>query len=243
MTDDRTTPEESSAVAAEHALRILDRDELREAEARATSDPEYRREVARWRGRFASIHSEVEAVAPPAELWEGIVAATQGPAASNDNDANLRRKVMWWRAATAVMTAIAASLAIVVSLPRPGVAPVPRVSSAPAAPMVAMLGDEESKKAVASWDPSARQLVLAVTGDMPGDVDHSYELWVIPPGGNPRSLGTMPSTKQMHIRLADTLAELLQKGATIAISVEPKGGSPTGAPTGPVVASGALTQA
>jgi anti-sigma-K factor RskA len=36
---------------------------------------------------------------------------------------------------------------------------------------------------------------------------------------------------------------LLQQGATIAISVEPRGGSPTGAPTGPVIASGSLTPA
>jgi anti-sigma-K factor RskA len=66
---------------------------------------------------------------------------------------------------------------------------------------------------------------------------------VIPAGGKPRSLGTMPDRKQMHMKLADTLATLLQQGATIAISVEPRGGSPTGAPTGPVVASGALIAA
>ena len=53
----------------------------------------------------------------------------------------------------------------------------------------------------------------------------------------------MPASKQMHMRLADALAELMQQGATIAISVEPPGGSPTGAPTGPVVASGALQSA
>jgi anti-sigma-K factor RskA len=47
----------------------------------------------------------------------------------------------------------------------------------------------------------------------------------------------------MHMRLADALAQLLRQGATIAISVEPPGGSPTGAPTGPVVASGPLNQA
>ena len=47
----------------------------------------------------------------------------------------------------------------------------------------------------------------------------------------------------MHMRLADTVAKLLQQGATIAISVEPPGGSPTGAPTGPVVASGSLSEA
>jgi anti-sigma-K factor RskA len=45
------------------------------------------------------------------------------------------------------------------------------------------------------------------------------------------------------MELAQALAELMRNGATIAISVEPRGGSPTGAPTGPVIASGALTRA
>ena len=85
--------------------------------------------------------------------------------------------------------------------------------------------------------------MLAVAGDMPADPSHAHELWVIPEGGKPHSLGTMARGRQMHMRLADALAQLLQQGATIAISVEPPGGSPTGAPTGPVVASGALGQA
>jgi anti-sigma-K factor RskA len=98
-------------------------------------------------------------------------------------------------------------------------------------------------KVVASWDPASRRLVLAVAGDMPADPSHAHELWVIPEGGKPRSLGTMATGKQMHMRLAEALAQLLQQGATIAISVEPPGGSPTGAPTGPVVASGSLDKA
>ena len=85
--------------------------------------------------------------------------------------------------------------------------------------------------------------MLAVAGDMPADTRHAHELWVIPSGGKPRSLGTMPAARQMHMRLADALAELMRQGATIAISVEPPGGSPTGAPTGPVIASGIAANA
>jgi anti-sigma-K factor RskA len=96
---------------------------------------------------------------------------------------------------------------------------------------------------MASWDPATRQLVLAVAGDMPADPSHSHELWVIPADGKPRSLGTMAGARQSHKQLADALADLLTQGATIAISVEPPGGSRTGAPTGPVVAAGALSRA
>ena len=142
------------------------------------------------------------------------------------------------------MTALAASLAIVlVSTPRVQ-APAPPTPIVDAkAPMVAMLDTGKQAKIMASWDPMSKRLVLAVSGDMPADPSHAHELWVIPAGGQPRSIGTMGSGKQMHMRLADALATLLQQGATIAITVEPPGGSPSGKPTGPMVASGALTRA
>jgi len=176
-------------------------------------------------------------------LWrriEGRVAAEPGA-----NVVVLKRRVGLWRGATAGMTALAASLALVLLL-QPRSAPLSQATQVAGAgsPMVAMLGnDQKQMKVVASWDPRARQLVLVVPGDMPADPSHAHELWVIPADGKPRSLGTMPARRQMHMRLADALAQLLQQGATIAISVEPPGGSPTGAPTGPVVVSGALSRA
>ncbi|MGN6850180.1 MAG: anti-sigma factor [Sphingomicrobium sp.] len=242
MTDDRSPIE---AAAAEYALGLLTGDELRDARQRTASDPAFAAEVARWRGRLAPLHAEAEPVEPPMDVWGRIEARALGLVSANDNVPALRRRVKTWRAATGGMGLLAACLAIVLLFePRTRIAP-PVQSAVPqpsALPMVAMLGYNGSMKVVASWDPTARQLILAVPGNLPVDPNHSHELWVIPSGGKPRSLGTMPSTKQMHMKLADALAQLLQQGATIAISVEPKGGSPTGSPTGPVVASGALVR-
>ncbi|MEP6982273.1 MAG: anti-sigma factor [Sphingomicrobium sp.] len=244
MTDERGQTSDAAAMAAEHALGLVTGNELRAARARAASEPNFAAEVARWRGRLAPLHEETECVTPPPELWRRIEFATIGRSASNDNVAILRRKLVVWRSATGALIAVAASLALVVSLQlRPAPAPQPRVQQPAAVPMVAMLGDKRSIKVVASWDPAARQLVLAVPGQIPADTAHSRELWVIPTGGKPRSLGTMGAAKQMHLQLADALADLLQHGATIAISIEPPEGSPTGAPTGPVIASGPLTKA
>jgi anti-sigma-K factor RskA len=238
---DKHDPNERDASAAEQALRVLAGDERRESSTLEGSDPDFAREVARWRGRLAPLLDEVVEVRPPVGLWSRVEAATGGGA---DNVVVLRRSVTRWRAAAAGMTALAASLGFVL-LQQPRSSPVPiSVQHSPAPPLVAMLGDTDKKmKVVASWDPASRQLVLAIAGDMPADPRHAHELWVIPPDGKPRSLGTMPSSRKMHMRLADTLARLLQQGATIAISVEPPGGSPTGEPTGPVVASGSLDQA
>lgn len=244
MTGDPSEPPKRDWLPAEHALGLAEGHDLKQAALRANDDLAFAAEVARWRSRLAPLHDEVEAVPPPEDLWRRIqVAAGIRPLAA-DNVVILRRRLVAWRAAAGGMTALAASLAVILLFqPRQAVAPATPPVSTARAPMVAMLGDEQAMKVVASWDPNARQLVLAVADDMPADPAHAHELWVIPQGGKPHSLGTMPASKQMHMRLADALATLLQQGATIAISVEPPGGSKTGTPTGPVVASGMLRTA
>ena len=107
MTDER------SIDPAEYALGLLAGDDLRAAAARAASDPAFAQEVARWRGRLAPLAEDIEGVIPPASLWSRIDGALGG-AAANDNSVSLRRRVNVWRGLTGAMTALAASLAVVV---------------------------------------------------------------------------------------------------------------------------------
>ena len=243
MNDENRNSDETADLAAEFALGVLTGDDLRQARDLARSDARFRAEVARWSGRLAPLLEEVEPSMPPTSAWQ-VIESRIGGTPAGANVVQLRRRVGQWRAFATAMTALAACLGIFIVVrpsPPPSVLVQRPVESQP---LLAMLGnDQRETQVVASWDPGARRLVLAVTGAMPSDPSHAHELWVIPPGGKPRSLGTMGASKQMHMQLADALAKLLQQGATIAISVEPAGGSPTGAPTGPVVASGSLKQA
>lgn len=245
MSDERNIPDEPNGLAAEYALGLLTGAELRQARALARTDLAFRQEVARWRGRLAPMLDEVDAADPPSSAWHAIERGL-GATVDGGNVVQLRQRANRWRAISAAMTALAACLAIFIAVRPPAPAPAPVSVERPAAapPLLAMLGEEgKGTKVVASWDPDAQRLVLAVTGDMPADPRHAHELWVIPAGGKPQSLGTMGDKKMTHMQVADALARLLEQGATIAISVEPPGGSPTGAPTGPVVAAGALTKA
>lgn len=244
MSDDRTTSGAPNELAGEYVLGVLTGSDLERARELAGSDPRFRAEVARWSGRLAPLLDSVPPADPPAAAWDRIERRLSGHANEN-NVIQLRRRVYRWRGIAAAMGGLAACLALVLvaDIRPPAPAPV-QIGQSPAQPLVAMLGDQRTGvKVVASWDPAARQLVLAVPGEMPSDAQHVHELWVIPADGKPRSLGTMSTGKQMHMRLADALAQLLRQGATIAVSVEPRGGSPTGAPTGPVVALGVLSQA
>ncbi|GAA4752021.1 anti-sigma factor [Sphingomonas daechungensis] len=239
MSDDRTDMDDRNILAGEYALGALTGDDLRRARDLDASDAEFRADVERWTGRFTRLYEEVSEVAPPRMLWSRITADV-GHTGASGNVVALRRKVSIWRGSALGMTGIAAALALFLVF-RPPV-PVP-VRAVPAEPMVAVLGDAQEAKVVANWDPDRRQLITVVSGKLSGDPAHSHELWVIPAGGKPVSLGTLPGSDQSHVTLAEALAKLLQEGATIAISVEPRGGSPTGAPTGPVVASGPLKPA
>lgn len=243
------TPEDRDQLAAEFALGALGGPELAQARALAESDPSFRAEIARWSGRLSPLLDDVPPAAPPAELWSAIeqqIGSTPATAAPATNVIQLRRRVGIWRGIAAGATALAASLALVLVTQPPPAAPPPAAAtiaaSAPA-PMVALLGDEaRDMKLVASWDPAQRRLMVAAASDLPADPTHAHELWMIPPDGKPRSLGTMPGPK-MRATLDLPMANELREGVTLALSVEPMGGSPTGQPTGPVIASGKLERA
>ena len=68
------------------------------------------------------------------------------------------------------------------------------------------------------------------------------ELWLIPSDGVPRSLGLLDPSADQVIVIPEALLPEARRGATLAISLEPEGGSPTGQPTGPVIAAGTLDE-
>lgn len=128
--------------------------------------------------------------------------------------------------------------------------PVPPPPQAPAAPRVVV---ETAPTLVASITPTAKGAPVTVvynaragslrlTEASLADAKRTAELWVIPAGGTPHSLGLLASRGGTTLTLtADNRARLIA-GATLAVSLEPLGGSPTGLPTGPVVATGALSR-
>ena len=77
-------------------------------------------------------------------------------------------------------------------------------------------------------------------GAAPWPADRSAELWVIAPGAAPRPLGLLARGARSAVPVGGTQRPTVAVGATLAVSIEPAGGSPTGQPTGPVVASGGL---
>ncbi len=212
------------------------------AEARLTADPGFAAAVAAWAARFEPLLDEIPPATPSPALWDRI-AATVAPAS---NVVPLpRRRPMWdrvgpWRVATAAsLAAAAASLFVLIVRPAPSPGP-----AAPAPPPIqsATLTTPDGRALfVATLDPVRRAASVTPVGPV-GAKGRTPELWVIPAGGKPRAIGLIDATRVVMVALpVPAMADAAGAKAILAVSLEPPGGSPTGAPTGPVVATGALT--
>ena len=216
-----------AALAAEYALGTLRGAAKIQFEQKMQEDPELAAEVARWQEAFTQLDNQIIPVIPPASVWKRIQhnLALQPAKRAAPAKTPLRGYLGW---------ALAAGLAALLLIPRllvqPGV-PMP----------VAILASSEGASGgqwVVSADASTRSLMLTPLNAQRVADDRSLELWAIPPGGKPRSLGLLNTRQPTQLALA---AKMPDPGYTLAISVEPRGGSPTGQPTGAVLYSGALT--
>ena len=114
----------------------------------------------------------------------------------------------------------------------------------PASSHMAVLLDKDRRPMMnADLDVSKGRLMLRLNIKPPRDfTGRILEVWLVPSDGTPRSLGLFPSEKSgttTVLVLPREIANALASGA-LAVSLEPSGGSKTGAPSGPVLFSGAV---
>lgn len=236
MTDER----DPDVQAAELALGLLEGEERAAALRRVLADPDFAAEVERWRLYFAQLFDLWPEAVPPEGLIDRIDLSLGGPMP-------MRSRRLPWPLLAVVSSAIAAVLLVVVALrpdgPQPLPAPVVTASPAPtpaATPdpllVAALRADDKSFPAV--YEPGSGRLRIASAPSVARD--RVAQLWVIGGDGVPYPL-TLLSPTETTLVLAREDARRLVEGATLAVSIEPPGGSPTGQPTGPVVATGALS--
>jgi anti-sigma-K factor RskA len=110
---------------------------------------------------------------------------------------------------------------------------------APGDPIVVVLAAQDQPPAlVATMERDSRTMTVKVVGGAPVPPDRSLELWMLPQGAAPRSLGVVPSTGVGRINLPALPDVALANVPALAVSLEQRGGSPTGAPQGPVLYTG-----
>ncbi len=224
-------------LAGEYALGTLDRGERQAVERRMLDNPDLARRVAAWEGRLAPLSEGLPPVAPSPVVWGRLrrtvaarEAATRGEAPRRAAAARWWDRLTLWRGWAAAATAAAAVLLALVL--RPGEPP----------RLVAVLSDPEGRPlwVVRAGEGEGRLLARPVDGA--GAAGQVPQLWLAQPAGPPVSLGLLERGGGGGDRqvLTPPPTVRLLAGDTMAISLEPPGGSPTGRPTGPVVSHGVL---
>ncbi|OGB03043.1 MAG: hypothetical protein A3E25_15100 [Burkholderiales bacterium RIFCSPHIGHO2_12_FULL_69_20] len=220
-------------LAAGYVLGTLQGPARRRFECLLPAHPALQQAVASWQFRLTPLSASVAPVDPPERIWQGIEGRLFAGAGTPPVAAALPwwQRLVLWRTASGLATAAAVAMFVVASQVPP-----------PQAPIVVLLGaNPEAAQAlnasfVASVSADGRALVLKPLNDLSLTPGRALELWAVPATGAPRSLGLVQAAG------ATTLlrAQLLRDTAAFAVSVEPSGGSPTGAPTGPIVSVGKL---
>lgn len=239
--DPRQAPPGDSVLAGEYVLGVLDADTHHAFGARMPREPALAREVAAWERRLAPMLDAVEAVAPPLGLWPRVRAHVGlAPAPGSSGGVPLWERLSFWRGfSAAAFVATAASLGAMLVL-RPSAPQFPHAPH-PITMLTTIAHADGSAAFVAAVDADAcTLLVMPMDAKVPqGKVP---ELWVIAGDGVPRSLGVRGLVHADAVSVPSKLRDSLLAAATLAVSLEPAGGSPTGAPTGAVVAQGALAK-
>ena len=219
----------ADALAAEYVIGTLRGGARRRFEALLPAHSELRRATLAWHERLMPLTAVIAPVQPSSEVWrrisdrldrrkDAVVARRRGSdsrsgAASRRSPASPRSA---WRCCSATRARCRRRSSS--SSPRPTAA----ASGAATAPIVASISGDGATLVTRPIVPVAVR------------ADRSLELWAVPTQGAPRSLGVMP-TNGGAVALR---GRVLAGADTLAVTVEPPGGSPTGAPTGPIVYAG-----
>jgi anti-sigma-K factor RskA len=239
----RTEPPDDELLAGEWVLGVLNAAERRNLQRRLESDPTFAARVARWERHFEPWLEDIEPVSPPAYVWMQI-RRRLGWMPTDPARAGLWRSVAFWRAATGLATLAALVAFWVGRVPQPLQPPVaavrPTAAEPGAKPVTTLAHEDGSPGWLASVD-RARGTVLMVPVPTPPDPKGRVpELWLIPPGKAPRSLGLVSVDKSHTVAVPADVRAALASGSLLAITLEPPGGAPHGAPTGPIIAKGAI---
>lgn len=236
MSDDSGETFGGRTLVAEFVLGLLDTAEQQRVGRLIEADPALTREKLFWEQRLSALDVAFAEAKPPATVYGQIERRLFGATVSANPFHIVWDSLLLWRGLAAGALAVAV-VAIGMNLSQAPADPASQPGS-----LVALLSEEGSNvKFVALYDRETQSVKLtSLSGDAVADRD--FELWAIQGGNKPVSLGVIPLNTPTAVSIsADVLANW-GEGSVLAVTLEPKGGSPSGDPTGPIVAKGAVTE-
>ncbi|MGB7270146.1 MAG: anti-sigma factor [Albidovulum sp.] len=222
MSDHQDIPEDE-ALAAEYVLRLLDADAEREFEARLKDEADLRAHVRFWEAEFSTLADEVPGEAPSPSVRARLIAEL-----SVEKTSASRGWTWNWLAFPALAAlAVVAFLALSPILSGPAFDPTLHAT---------LISEDGAVHIEAGYAPNGNLFKVIPEQGMPA-AGRDFELWVIGAGADaPVSLGVIHADQESLFEITPEIAALID-GGVLAVSDEPTGGSPTGAPTGAILAT------
>lgn len=217
-------PELLDHLAATYVLGTLRGPARRRFAALARESATVQHAIWRWERKLLPLSDAVQSQTPPASVWSGIERRL------GFSPEKVTRGWFWPTLSGALCLAL-----IALALPLMQ-APVPDMDSA--AERLAYIQDDGQQPLwVVTVDEETGMLASVAVNAPAAEADRVFQLWMLPENGPPESFGLLPVTNRERAEstLSPTLLTLLRTASGLAVSIEPPGGSPTGAPTGPVV--------
>ncbi len=226
-------PKLIDALAAEYVLGTLGGRARRRFERWRSTEWHVERRVQAWEERLSGLALRLTPMRPSPHVWSRIeqrISATAAPGtqAPRSEGADARRPSRW--------RALAAAAAVIVVLV--GGFAAWRITQAPRYEQFVTITNPNATAPawVIQADADLQHLRAVAGGGVTAQAGKSFELWALPDNGSaPVSLGLMPITGRADMQLTPAQRLALQGASKVAISLEPEGGSPTHAPTGPVL--------
>ena len=228
--------------AAEYVLGTLSAEERAAFAQAIDNDRALADSVDAWATRLSALNTAYGEIDPPA----AVKAALDRRLFASAADVPVREsRWSFWPFAGGLVSGLVLATALLLAFPLAELAPSgpdpDLADNAEEMPrLVASLAPNDSEAGfVALFDAHSRQLDLTrVAGAAPRE--GVYEIWVLHDGADPVSLGVLPEDDVAHMVMPKAHADMMTDDATLAVSWEPEGGSPTGLPTGPVIAAGSV---
>jgi anti-sigma-K factor RskA len=217
------TPALRRALAADYAIGLMSAPARRRFEQLLLDDAALRTELAQWQESLTSLTEALPEHPVPDRVWQGITARIE-PQVLHVPE----KRPFWnWLRATAALCSVLVIVFLGSLYNRDDARYRATLQTADAQPALKVEAHEDYLQ--------VEPLTLAAV-----DPGRSLELWAIPADGKPISLGVIPAGGKGKVELNEAQKALIGKPIALAVSLEPKGGSPTGQPTGPVLYQGAL---
>lgn len=230
-------PQLLQRLAAEYVLGTLTGRARRRFERLMADSYHVRSAVWRWEQQLSPLAQAAGSVQPRPRVWQQVRERTGAKIDVQEEHVPWYQRLGLWRGLSFAAMAVALVLAVMI-------ARVPSEVVTPEGPQYVSVFNGEQSQAL--WLVRAdvqrgRLAIKSINATAPAAAN-AYELWILPAGGAaPRSLGLLPTgSGSVDTELPIELRPLLASAQGLAVSLEPAGGSPTGAPTGPVVYQAAI---